>query len=136
MASNATAGRARAAEARKRKKTERTTLDGIVAAINSQETKDQDFVIDAMKQRPNLASLLAGMIRDGRFEAAQQKIQDGPESKPVSDLGRPLGKSVRTFKKLGISFLSAFLAKLAGEDNSAKDKLLVSPHETEDGGTC
>lgn len=125
MASNAIVGRARAAEARKRKKTEQAALDGIVAAIESQETKDQDFVIEAMKQRPNLASLLAGIIRDGSFEAAQQKIQEGPENKPSTDLGRPLGKNVRTFKKLGISFLSAFLTKVAGDDSSAKDKLLA-----------
>lgn len=122
--SSAAAGRNKAAEARKRKRTEEAAIDGIVAAMNSQAAKDQDYVIEAMQERPELGSLIAGMIRDGRFDKAQAKAAEvGQVVRQPQDLGRSLGRSVKTFKKLGVSVLQAFLMKIAGGSAPAKKGL-------------
>lgn len=126
MASNVvTDGRARAAEARKRKHDEQAALNGMIASIQSQQASDEDFVIQSMKDDNTLATRIAGLIRSGRFKQAKQAIEEQATApKLPTELGRPLGNSVKTFKKLGISILTAFLARVSDGDDEAKRALM------------
>lgn len=116
--------RARAAEARKRKRDESACLDGLVAVMETQEAADREFVNTEMQRKPHIAKILAGMIRDGRIDQAIAKAAEKTHDPDTKDLGRQLGKGCKTFKKLGVNALQALLIKIAGNDPSAKNALL------------
>lgn len=115
--------RQKAAETRKRKRDEAAAIDGLLATMSTQENADQDFVIKNMKEKPELASFFAGIIRDGRYDKAKQKQSEAPSVAQAVDLGRPLGRGVKTFKRLGLTVMQALFAKIAGDDNNKKDIL-------------
>ena len=115
------AGKVKAAEARKRRRAEEAAVDGIIASVSNQAVKDQEFVVQTVQARPKVATAIAGMIRDGYFDKAESKMEAlVVVNAGRQDLGRSLGKGVKTFKKLGVSVLQSFLTKVAGDDGAAK----------------
>lgn len=132
----ASAGRARAAEARKRKRDQESALEGLVACMETQESADREFVNSEMVKKPHIAKILAGMIRDGRIDQAIARQAEKATATPdKQDLGRQLGKGCKSFKKLGVAVLQALLNKVAGNDSSAKTSLAYLLKTTSEGGS-
>lgn len=110
----------KAQETRKRKRDEEAALSGFTTYIHSAGDKDREFIIKSMDERPDLVPQIARMLRDQTLEQALERTKQEATAGKGQDLGKPLGKQTKHFKKLGITFLTSFLEQIANRFDPTK----------------
>lgn len=105
----------KAQETRKRKRDEEAALSGFATYIHSAGDKDREFIINTMDEKPELVPQIARMLRDKTLEEALERTKKEAVAGKGRDLGKPLGKQTKHFKKLGITCMLAFLEQIANK---------------------